>query len=225
VITANVDHLVILERDRAFRRAYEQADLVVPDGVPLLWAARLLGHRLPGRIAGSDLIFDLCALCGREGLGVYLLGGRPGVADAAARAITARYAGLRVVGTACPPFGFERRPAEVRRIVEAIRASGADLLLAGLGAPKQELFLAQHWDDLGVTVGLGVGIALEYLAGTMRRAPRWMQSSGLEWSWRLLSEPRRLWKRYLLRDPRFFWLLAKQRASAAWGRTDGAASA
>lgn len=225
VITTNVDHLMILERDEEFRRAYARADLIVADGVPLLWASRLLGRPLPGRVAGSDLIFDLCAICARGGLGIYLLGGRAGVAAVAARVIKTRYPGARVVGTACPPFGFELDPTALRRVVEEVRSSGADLLLVGLGAPKQEIFLARHWAELGVKVGMGVGIALEYLAGTRRRAPLWMQSSGLEWSWRLLSEPRRLWRRYLLRDARFLWRVARQRLSGSSRRPGEPASA
>ena len=210
LITANVDHLVRFQEDEMLRLAYARADLVVADGVPLLWAARLLGDRLPGRAAGSDLIFDLCAAAGRCGAGVFLLGGRPGVAERAASVLVERYPGARVAGTACPPHGFERDPEAVRALVRSVRASGADLILVGLGSPKQEVFLAEHWDDLGVKVGVGIGIALEFLAGTLRRAPVWMQSAGLEWSWRLAQEPTRLWRRYLLRDPRFLLLVVRE---------------
>ncbi|MBI4161912.1 MAG: WecB/TagA/CpsF family glycosyltransferase [Acidobacteria bacterium] len=211
VVTANVDHLVRLEKDPDFRKAYARAHLVVPDGMPLLWAARFLGSRLPGRVAGSDLLFDLLQVSARGRLRVFLLGGRPGVAERAAERIGFDYPGAVVAGVACPPYGFDRDPRAVRSLVEAVRASRADLLLVALGAPRQERFLAENWKDLNVTVGVGVGIALEFLAGTLRRAPGWMQQTGLEWVWRLTQEPGRLWHRYLLRDPRFFWLVARQR--------------
>jgi N-acetylglucosaminyldiphosphoundecaprenol N-acetyl-beta-D-mannosaminyltransferase len=217
LITANVDQLMNLQSHDRLRAAYAAADVVVPDGVPLLWAARLLGHPLPGRVAGSDLIFDLCAICARGGYRIYLLGGRPGVAEAAAAEIKSRYPGAVMAGVGCPPPGFEQSSDRVRRIVADVRSARPDLLLVALGSPKQETFLAENWLELGVTVGLGVGIAFEFLSRTQRRAPVWMQMAGLEWSWRLSREPGRLWRRYLVRDPRFFWLLAKQRLSANQG--------
>ena len=215
VITANVDQVVNLQKSSALQKAYRKADLVVADGVPLLWGARFLGRPLRGRVAGSDIIFDLCALSHRGGYRIYLLGGRPGVARAAAAVIAREYPAAVIAGCACPPMGFEQDSALVKRTVEEIRAARPDLLLVGLGSPKQEVFLAENWERLGVTVGLGVGIALEFLAGTQRRAPIWMQNAGLEWSWRLSREPSRLWRRYLVKDPRFFWLILRER----WSRT------
>lgn len=210
IVTPNVDHLVKLQDDSAFAAAYRAADLVLADGAPVLWACRALGRPLPGKVSGSDLGPALAAQCAQLGHSLYLLGGRPGAADEAARRLQARHPGLRIAGTDCPPFRFERTPALNRATIERVRAAAADVLLVGLGAPRQELWLHRHLDELGAKVALGVGITIEFMAGRVQRAPRVLQRVGLEWSWRLAMEPRRLWRRYLLDDPVFFRLVARQ---------------
>jgi N-acetylglucosaminyldiphosphoundecaprenol N-acetyl-beta-D-mannosaminyltransferase len=210
VVTPNVDHIVKLRRDPSFRQAYRGASVVLADGVPVLWASRLLGRPLAAKVSGSDLFPALCARAADEGLSVFFLGGQPGAAELAQRKLEARSPRLRVVGTHCPPRGFEHDPVANGRALDAVRTAAPDLLFVALGAPKQEKWLHAHLHELGVPVSLGIGASLDFQAGLVRRAPRWMQRSGLEWSYRLLQEPRRMWRRYLLEDPWFMYYVARQ---------------
>jgi len=211
VVTPNVDHVMMHRRDPALREVYRRAALVLADGAPLVWAARLLGSPLAAKVSGSDLLPRLCAAAAERRLRVYLLGGRPGSAERCAEVLRARHPTLVVAGVACPPFGFERDPDHNRRIVDAVRAAAPDLLFVALGSPKQELWIADHFEALGVPVAIGVGAAVDFVSGAARRAPVWMQRAGLEWLFRLLREPRRMWKRYLVRDLPFPFLVAAQR--------------
>jgi len=211
VITPNVHHILLLQDDAHFREIYRKAFLVVPDGVPLLWAARFLGTSLRGRVNGTDLFERLCEVAAEKGLGVFLLGGRPGAADGAARVLKARHPQLHVVGTDCPPYGFEKDATELQRIKAKVKKAAPDFLFVGLGAPKQEKWMFTHCEALEVPISVGVGVSFEFVAGTVRRAPRLMQVMGLEWLFRLVTEPRRLWKRYVVGNPRFLWLVFKQK--------------
>jgi len=202
---------VNLQRDPEFREIYDQAALVLADGVPLLWAARFLGTPIREKLSGSDVFHDLCRLAAERGFRVFFLGGREGAAMRAAEVVRRRYPGLRVVGVYSPPFGFERDHGEGARIDAMLTEARPDLLLLGLGSPKQEKWAARNSSRLGIPVTMGIGITFEYTAGMVRRAPAWMQTVGLEWFFRLLMEPGRLWRRYLVDDPRFFWLVLKQR--------------
>jgi N-acetylglucosaminyldiphosphoundecaprenol N-acetyl-beta-D-mannosaminyltransferase len=208
VVTPNADHIVTLETDLALRAAYESAALVVPDGMPLVWASRLLRGPLKERVTGADLMPRLCAVAPAHGLRVFILGGRPGVPEEAARRLQLACPGLVVAGAYSPPFGFERDPVENEAIVAAIRSSGADLVFVGLGAPKQELWMHRHLARFDKGVFLGCGAAVDFCAGAVRRAPQWMQSAGLEWLYRLTQDPSRLAKRYA-RDLYLFVVLAR----------------
>jgi N-acetylglucosaminyldiphosphoundecaprenol N-acetyl-beta-D-mannosaminyltransferase len=197
VVTPNVDHAVMYSERADLRNAYQGASLVLADGFPVVLAARLLGRRLPERVAGSDLAPALFESTkdGRP-LRAYLLGAGPDVADRAASKMKLRWPNVEVVGTYSPPLGFERDPHENAAIVERINASQADVLLVGLGAPKQELWISSQRDKLRVKVALCIGATIDFLAGEKARAPRWMQRFGCEWLHRLASEPRRLFRRY-----------------------------
>jgi N-acetylglucosaminyldiphosphoundecaprenol N-acetyl-beta-D-mannosaminyltransferase len=199
VFTPNIDHVVNARRVPALARAYARADLCLADGMPVVWASWLLGPRLPGRVAGSDLSAPLLARAERSGWGVYLLGGRPGAAREAAARLGRD--GIRVVGADGAPI--EASGAASPEVVERIVSARPDLLLVGLGSPKQELFIDHHRAALGATVALACGAVIDFLAGHVPRAPRWMARSGLEWAYRLAREPRRLWRRYLVQDPAF----------------------
>lgn len=197
VVTPNVDHAVLLEEHAGLRQAYAAASLVLADGAPVVLASRLLGRPLPERVAGSDLVpklFD--AANARRPLKVYLLGGMPGVAERAAANIAVKWPQVEVVGTASPPFGFERDAQQSSQLLEEISLARPDVLLVGLGAPKQELWVHEHRDAIAARVALCIGATIDFLAGERKRAPIWMQRAGLEWLYRLLSEPRRLWRRY-----------------------------
>lgn len=199
VVTPNVDHVVKLQTNVAFRAAYEGASLVLADGKPVVWASRLLGRGLPGTVPGSDLVPDLFeAVSGTEGktLSVFLLGAAPGVGERARARILARWRNIEVVGVYSPPFGFETDQEESARILAMVNSSAADVLVFGVGAPKQEIWIHRHASAMKVKATLCVGATIDFLAEEKKRAPEWVQSIGFEWMYRLLSEPRRLWKRY-----------------------------
>lgn len=217
-VTPNVDHIMRLRNDGPFLEVYRAADLVVADGVPLLWASRILRSPLKERVNGTDLFERTCELASRRGYSVYLLGGNPGVAAKACARLKEKLAGLKIAGWFCPELGFDEDPARNREIQELIRNTGADILFVALGAPKQEKWIHRYARQSGAKFAVGIGISFSLIAGDIKRAPVWIQNHGLEWSWRLLSEPRRLWKRYLVDDIPFIrlilleWLRMRSRA-------------
>jgi N-acetylglucosaminyldiphosphoundecaprenol N-acetyl-beta-D-mannosaminyltransferase len=196
VVTPNVHHMVMLPRSAGLRDAYEDADLVLADGVPVLLLARLAGVRLPGRVAGSDLVPHVFSQASWR-LRVFLLGAGPGVADQAAAQIARRWPHVDVVGVHCPPMGFGDDPQARARMVEAVNAARPDLLVVGLGVPAQECWVHRHRGELVAGVAICAGATVDFLAGVKRRAPGWMQRAGLEWAHRVWTEPRRLGPRYL----------------------------
>lgn len=202
--TANVDFTVQALEDEELRRVLFDAHLVVCDGTPLLWASRWLGNRLPERVAGSDLVPLLIALAARQGHRIYFLGGRPDVTARAVENIQKQYPTLNVVGSDSPPFA-PLHEMDHEGICARIRAAQPDLLFVSFGCPKQEKWIAAHYRQLGVPVSVGVGATIDFLAGEMARAPKWMQRTGLEWLFRLLQEPRRLFQRYV----KDFWVFGR----------------
>lgn len=199
VVTPNVDHAVMYQQHEPLRDAYASASMIVADGAPLIAASRLLGRALPERVAGSDLaprLFDHAQKRGGQPLRLFLLGAGPGVADRAAEKIATRWTNVETVGTYCPPLGFENDDAENHRILDLIAAAKPDVLLIGLGAPKQELWISRRHREIDARVALCVGATIDFLAGEKKRSPRWLQRLGLEWAHRLCSEPRRLASRY-----------------------------
>jgi N-acetylglucosaminyldiphosphoundecaprenol N-acetyl-beta-D-mannosaminyltransferase len=203
VVTPNIDICRRLRRDPAARALVSGASLVVADGMPLVWASRLLGDPLPERVAGASLIFTLSEAAAASGKSVYLLGGKPGVPARAAAALGRRYPGLLVAGVHSPPFGFEREPGEIEAIAARLARAKPDIVFVGLGFPKQERLIAAVAPGLPAAWFIGCGAAIPFAAGTLPRAPHWMQPLGLEWVHRLISEPRRLFRRYLMDDVPF----------------------
>jgi len=200
IVTPNVDILRLARRDPEARGHVETASYVVADGAPLVWASRLAGVALPERVPGSNLIWSLsAALAARTG-SVYLLGGPPGVAARAGEVLARRYPGLVVAGTASPSYGFADDPAELAAVSAAVVAARPDLVYVGLGFPKQERLIARLVPELPRCWFVGCGAAIGFVAGTQRRAPAWMQRTGLEWLHRLAAEPSRLVRRYLVHD-------------------------
>lgn len=201
ICTGNLDHLVTLQRDAEFRAIYEGAELVLADGMPVVWLSRLgRGTPLRERVAGSDLFWELARLSAESGARLFFLGGAPGAAERAADAARARYPSLQLAGQYAPPLAEFGTEAEQERIRTTIRTARPDILLVALGAPKQEKWIAANKELLGVPVSIGVGGSFEMAGGLVRRAPAWMQRTGLEWLHRLAQEPGRLWRRYLCRD-------------------------
>jgi N-acetylglucosaminyldiphosphoundecaprenol N-acetyl-beta-D-mannosaminyltransferase len=221
VVTPNLDHSMQLQTNAALRRAYADASLVIADGWPVVLASRLFGEPLPGRVTGSDIVPQtFAALSVQQPLRIFLLGAGPGVADKAAVRIERRYPGAIVVGTRSPPFGFERDERQNAEILAQIEASGADLLIVGLGAPKQELWVHAHRARIGARVALCVGATIDFLAGERERAPEWVQRVGAEWLHRMMSEPRRLGPRYLKNALGVPFLLLGEWRSRRGVRTD-----
>jgi N-acetylglucosaminyldiphosphoundecaprenol N-acetyl-beta-D-mannosaminyltransferase len=223
VVTPNVDHIVLLQHHAGLIAAYRDAGMILADGIPVLWSSRLLGQPLPERVAGSDLVPALFADAKTDQrLSVYLLGAAPGVADRAAQNIRRRWPAVEIAGTYSPPLGFDRNAAECDEIVGRIAEAAPDVLIVGLGAPKQELWVHKYRERLAAKVALCVGATIDFLAGERRRAPLWMQDAGLEWLYRVASEPRRLAARYA-RDavifPRLFarewWRLRSRHVESA----------
>lgn len=194
-ITAPTHYAMLTEECADLREINERAAFIVADGKPLVWASRMLGKPLPERVAGSDLIFHLCEESARQGFRVFLLGGGEGVAEQAAQRLVARYPGLQIVGTECPPFR-DPTPEEEDALLDRIKRAAPDLLFVAFGQPKGERWIIRHYQALGVPVSVQVGASLDFAAGRVKRAPRWMQKSGLEWVFRMLLEPRRLAGRY-----------------------------
>lgn len=202
VVTPNVDHAVMFQTDDDLRASYAGAGMVLADGAPVVLASRLLRKALPERVAGSDLVPALfesasqSASSSAPSLRAFLLGAGPGVADQAAKVIHDRWPGVDVVGTLCPPLGFEHDDKENQRILDAVAAAQPDVVLIGLGAPKQELWIGRHADRLQAKAALCIGATIDFIAGEKSRAPRLLQKLGLEWVHRMATEPSRLAKRY-----------------------------
>lgn len=194
-ITANLHYAMLTHQHPELGAVNERAAFVLADGAPIVWASRWQRTPLPERVAGSDLIFDLCAEAAARGLRPFLLGGAEGVADAAAQRLEALYPGLRIAGTACPPHR-ELAQEEFDRLIARIREARPDLLFVAYGQPKGELWIDRHLERLGVPVCVQVGASFDFVAGRVQRAPRWVQRLSMEWAYRLSLEPRRLGPRY-----------------------------
>jgi N-acetylglucosaminyldiphosphoundecaprenol N-acetyl-beta-D-mannosaminyltransferase len=214
-ITSNLDQLRLCHDQPHLREMYQRAELVLPDGMPLLWAAQVQGTPLPERVAGSELIFTLTAAAARADRSVYLLGGNPCSADNAAAELQRLDPTLKVAGTHCPPFGFEKDPVQMRQITDALTAAQPDIIFVGLGFPKQERLIETLRPLLPRSWFLGVGVSFSFVAGEIKRAPLWVQRMGLEWVHRMLQEPGRLFKRYVVHDLPFALRLF---LSVAWKR-------
>ena len=200
-ITANTHYAMLTEQNPDLQQVNARAAFMVADGAPLVWAARHRVVRLPERVAGSDLIFGLCDLAARKSYRVFFAGGPPGVAETAAQQLTARYPGLQVVGLAAPLFR-EFSTEDYAKLRTQISAAQPHILIVAATMPHGERWLSAHFEDLGVPVAVNLGASIDFAAGRMNRAPRWMQKSGLEWAFRLMQEPRRLFSRYA-RNARF----------------------
>lgn len=209
VCLANVHGIMECRRDSELKAIYSSAGLSTPDGMPLVWLGRLRGFREVERVYGPDLVVALCERSKERGYRHFLYGGGEGVAERMESSLKRRFPRLRIVGRHTPPFR-ELTPVEDEDVVRAINASGADVVWVGLGTGKQDRFMSAHVGRLEAPVLVGVGAAFDFLAGTKRQAPRWMRRAGLEWLFRLASEPRRLGRRYLLDNPEFVWRCALQ---------------
>jgi N-acetylglucosaminyldiphosphoundecaprenol N-acetyl-beta-D-mannosaminyltransferase len=209
VCVADVHALMQGHKDPSLRAVQNNAGLITPDGMPLVWLSRIAGHRNTGRVYGPDLMVHVCRHGVARGYRHFFYGGRPGVATKLAERLRARISGLTVCGTLAPPLRA-LTPDEDRTVIATINSAKPDIVWVGLGAPKQDWWMAHHRQRLNASVLIGVGAAFDFLSGEKRQAPLWMQRSGLEWTYRLMTEPRRLWRRYLWAVPSFVGLLLVQ---------------
>ena len=211
VVTPNVDHIVQLEKDEELKRVYENASLILTDGKPLIWISNWYKTPIKEKISGSDLFPRVCDLAAKKGYTMYLLGAAEGVADKAAKNLMNKYKGLNIVGTYSPPFGFEKDKLELKKIERQIQEVHPDILIVGLGCPKQEKYMYHHCKELDVPISFGLGASIDFEAGNIKRAPRWMSEHSLEWLYRITQDPKRLAKRYLVDDMKIIRIARKYR--------------
>jgi len=211
VLTPNVDHIVLLETDKELAAAYASADLILTDGMPIVWCSKLMGHPVKEKISGSDFLPKLCEMAADKGYSMFFLGAAEGVAEIAAQKLQQKYQGLKIPACYSPPMNFENNPEEMTKIEEMIKKVKPDILVVALGCPKQEVLIYKNHSRWNVPLSIGVGASLDFVAGRVKRAPKWMSRCGLEWFYRLIKEPRRMFRRYILRDWRFVTLLWKYR--------------
>lgn len=209
IATPNIDHMVLLENNPALRDAYAAVNLILTDGMPIIWFSKLFGTPIKEKISGSDFFPRLCKLAAEKHYKMFFLGAAEGVAELAAEKLKTRFAGLEIVGCYAPPAGFENCSEEMAKIDALLNNTKPHILIVALGCPKQEILIQKNRTRWNIPLSIGVGATLDFAAGKMKRAPRWMSNHGLEWAYRMGQEPKRMFKRYVLRDWRFLKLLWK----------------
>ncbi|MFQ5902135.1 MAG: WecB/TagA/CpsF family glycosyltransferase [Candidatus Binatia bacterium] len=220
VCVTSVHGVMESRRDEELRRIHERAGLVTPDGMPLVWLSRLMGFSHVERVYGPDLMVAMCKRSAKQGYRHFFYGGAPGVAEKLTVRLKARFPTLNLAGSYSPSF-HTLTTDEDRAVVELIKAARPDIVWVGISTPKQERWMAEHVGRLSTAVLIGVGAAFDLHSGIKRQAPLWMQRNGLEWLFRLTTEPRRLWRRYLINNPFFLWLVLLQAVGRKASQTDG----
>lgn len=210
MLTVNVDHIVKMQNDEEFNYVYKNADYITADGVPIIWASKLLKKPIKEKLSGSDILPTILPLAEKKQYKLFFLGAAEGVAERAANNIRKKYKNIKIVGTYSPSYGFEKNEEENKKIIEMIRNANVDILFVGVGAPKQEKWIAKYKDQYNVPLSIGVGATFDFIAGNAKRAPKWMQNAGLEWFWRFIQEPKRLFKRYFIDDMKFISIFIKE---------------
>lgn len=214
IVGVNVDQVLHTKKHAISNRIFKDAALVFTDGKPIVLMSKLLGTPIKERTTGPDLMEDLCRIAAQKRYSIFLLGAGPGVSDKAAEVLKAKYKGLSVAGTYSPPFGFQKNEMELNKINAMLKDSKADMLFVGMGSPKQDIFIYENKNKYQIPVSFSMGAAIDFIAGNVKRAPRWMIKCGLEWFYRVIQDPKRLWKRYFINDmaiiPLFFHYLLKK---------------
>jgi N-acetylglucosaminyldiphosphoundecaprenol N-acetyl-beta-D-mannosaminyltransferase len=209
IVTPNAAHIVLLQKDKEFYEVYKNATLVLADGISIVWTSRFLGTSLKERITGADLFGEICKIANKKGKSLFILGGTGGVEKIAENKLKMMYPNIEAFSYS-PPFGFENDKKESSKIINMINMSNADIFFVCVGSPKSEKWIYKHLNILNIKVACPFGAALDFFAGIKKRAPKWMQNAGLEWFWRLIRDPRRLWKRYLIGNIIFIWIILKE---------------
>jgi len=209
VVAVNVDVVMKMEKDDYLKEITDKADIVLVDGKPLVWIAKLYKRPVKEKISGSDLVPLLCEGAARKGHSIFILGGKEGIAKQAKRKLEQKHPEIKIVGEYSPKFGFEKDSNEVEKVNGIISAAKPDILIVCLGCPKQEKFIYENYEKYEATVSVCAGATVDFLAGNVKRAPRWMSNAGLEWFYRFIKEPRRMFKRYFIDDVKIVGLIIK----------------
>ena len=211
VVAINVDVVMKMEDDKYLKQIADEADLTLVDGKPLVWIAKWHKRPVKAKISGSDLVPELCKMAADKGYKIFIIGGKDGIAEKARINLEHTWSGIKIVGTYSPPFGFENDNAEILKINKIISDAHPHLLIVCFGCPKQEKWIYENYQKYDAMVSICAGATVDFLAGNVNRAPKWMSDNGLEWFYRFIQEPRRLFKRYFVDDMRIFLLTWKYR--------------
>lgn len=211
VVAINVDVVIQIEKDSYLKKIADSADMLLVDGKPLIWISKLYGRPVKAKISGSDLVPVLCETAEKKGYTIFILGGKNGVADRAKEKLEINFPKIKIVGTYAPPLGFEKDIDEIDKINQKIRIAKPDILIVCFGCPKQEKFIFENYKSYEATVSVCAGATVDFIAGDVKRAPKWMSECGLEWLYRFFQEPRRMFKRYFIDDTKILRLVWKYR--------------
>lgn len=211
IVAINVDVVVKIEKDRQLKKIVDEADIVLVDGQPLVWISKWHKRPVKAKISGSDFVPEICKVAADKGYTIYIIGGADGIAEQAKKNLEQGLPGIKIVGTYAPPFGFEKNNDELKKINETISDAHPDLLIVCFGCPKQEKWIYENYKKYDAIVSICAGATVDFLAGNVKRAPKWMSNYGLEWLYRATQEPRRLIKRYFIEDTKIIKLIWKYR--------------
>jgi len=211
VVAVNVDVIIKIEQDPYLKEIVDNADMVLVDGKPLIWISKVYKRPVKNKISGSDLVPLLCEVAAQRGYSIFIIGGQEGIADQAKNRLEGKLRGIKIVGTYSPPFGFEMDRKELSKINSLISKAKPDLLITCFGCPKQEKFIYENIQFYDAKVSVCAGATVDFLAGNVKRAPKWMSEHGFEWFYRFLQEPKRMFKRYFVDDLKILKLIWKYR--------------
>ena len=211
VVAINVDVVIKIEESPELKTVVDNADIVLVDGKPLIWISKLHGAPVKEKVSGSDLVPLLCKRAAEKGYTVFIIGGKDGIAQQAKNKLEQKHSNIKIVGTYAPPLGFEKDEVELKKINDMITDAHPDLLIVCFGCPKQEKWIYENIDKYDAKVSVCAGATVDFLAGNVRRAPKWMSDHGLEWFYRFLQEPKRMFKRYFIDDLKILKLVWKYR--------------
>ena len=211
VVAINVDVVMKIEDDPHLKKVVDESDMVLVDGKPLIWISKWHGNPVKAKISGSDLVPLLCERARDKGYSIFIIGGKDGIAEQAKKRLEDNLPGIKIVGTYAPPFGFEKDEVEIRKINSMISEAHPDILITCFGCPKQEKWIYENYQKYDAKVSICAGATVDFLAGNVNRAPRWMSEHGLEWFYRFLQEPKRMFKRYFIDDVKIVKLIRKYR--------------
>ena len=211
IVAINVDVVMKIEQDAYLKQITDQADMVLVDGKPLIWISKLHKRPVKAKISGSDLVPRLCEEAAKKGYTIFIIGGKDGIAERAKKRLEKQLPGIKIVGTYAPPFGFEKDQKELDKINQMISDVHPDLLIGCFGCPKQEKWIYENYKKYDATVSVCAGATVDFLAGNVKRAPKWMSDHGLEWFYRFTQEPKRMFRRYFVDDVKIMNLILKYR--------------